>query len=56
MHHGFELFSDIFAFRDNLLSRLDARVKLLLALLTLFSVILSSKAVFPCWSFPGRAS
>ena len=47
MHHVFDLFSDIFAFRDNLLSRLDARVKLLLAVLTIFSVILSGKVAFP---------
>jgi cobalt/nickel transport system permease protein len=43
----FELFSDIFAYRDNALTRIDARVKLLLALLAIACVILSTGFAFP---------
>ena len=47
MSQSFELFSDIFAFRDNALSRLDARVKLAVAAAGLVAVILSSKVYLP---------
>jgi cobalt/nickel transport system permease protein len=43
----FELFSDIFAYRDNALSRIDPRVKLVLALLAIAGVILSAGYAFP---------
>jgi cobalt/nickel transport system permease protein len=47
MSQSFELFSDIFAFRDNALSRLDPRVKLAIAAAGLMAVILSSKVYLP---------
>ena len=47
MRPVFELFSDIFAYRDNTLSRIDPRVKLLLAILAIFSVLISRSFVFP---------
>jgi len=47
MHRTFEVFSDIFAFRDNAASRMDARVKLFVALSAIVAVILSSRAVLP---------
>jgi len=43
----FELFSDIFAYRDNILTRVDPRVKLLLAILATVGVILSTGPAFP---------
>lgn len=48
-----DIFSDIFAFRDNALTRMDARVKLLLAMECLVCVVLSQQAVFPLamWTF-----
>jgi cobalt/nickel transport system permease protein len=42
-----ELFSDVFASRDNCLSRLDARVKLMVALAALVCVIFSTKPLLP---------
>jgi cobalt/nickel transport system permease protein len=47
MSHGPELFSDVFARRDNCLSRLDARVKLVVALGSLLCVIFSTKLLLP---------
>ncbi|MBI5178101.1 MAG: cobalt ECF transporter T component CbiQ [Nitrospinae bacterium] len=42
----FELFSDIFAVRDNPLTRLDARAKLVIALFAIIAVIMSRHAAF----------
>ncbi len=47
MQPSFELFSDIFAYRDNILTRVDPRVKLVLALLAIIGVIVSKRPVFP---------
>lgn len=47
MQPVFELFSDIFAYRDNALTRIDARVKLVPAVLAIAGVILSKDFVFP---------
>ncbi len=47
MHLMFELFSDIFARRDNRLTRLDPRLKLLVAVAAILGVILSKGAAFP---------
>lgn len=43
----FELFSDIFACRDNALRWIDPRVKILLAMLFILGVLLSSTIYFP---------
>ncbi|MCX6910435.1 MAG: cobalt ECF transporter T component CbiQ [Verrucomicrobia bacterium] len=43
----FSLFSDFFACRDNLLSRIDPRVKLVVATTAILCVILSTSAVLP---------
>ena len=43
----FELFSDIFAYRDNTLTRIDPRVKLVLAVLAILGVLLSTRFAFP---------
>lgn len=43
----FGLFSDIFACRDNFLSRTDPRTKLILALLAILGVVSSTNAGFP---------
>ncbi len=43
----FELFSDIFAYRDNALTRIDSRVKLMVAVLAIVAVILSTGFAFP---------
>jgi cobalt/nickel transport system permease protein len=47
MQRAFELFSDIFADRDNLLTRIDPRVKVIVTLLILLSVILSTRPALP---------
>ena len=47
MQPSFELFSDIFAYRDNILTRVDPRVKLVLAILAIVCVILSTCPAFP---------
>jgi cobalt/nickel transport system permease protein len=43
----FELFSDIFACRDNFLTRIDPRVKLVTAVVLIIAAVLSTKAFFP---------
>jgi cobalt/nickel transport system permease protein len=43
----FELFSDILAYRDNALTRIDPRVKLMLAMLVIVGVIISTGFAFP---------
>jgi cobalt/nickel transport system permease protein len=43
----FDLFFDIFTFRDNALSRLDPRVKLLVALWAILAVVISQGPLFP---------
>lgn len=43
----FHLFSDIFACRDNVLARVDARAKLIVAFVTIILIILSTQAVLP---------
>jgi len=43
----FELFSDIFAYRDNTLTRIDPRVKLVLAALAIIGIISSAEFAFP---------
>ncbi len=44
-----KLFSDIFARQDNWLARLDARVKLVVAVAALLCVIVSTKLYFPAF-------
>ncbi len=43
----FDLFSDIFACRDNLLTRIDPRPKLLIALVTILLVVFSTRVFLP---------
>ena len=43
----FELFSDIFACRDNALTRVDPRVKLFAALALILAVVFSTKVFLP---------
>jgi cobalt/nickel transport system permease protein len=43
----FELFSDIFACRDNVFTRIDPRVKLATAVTLIVAVVLSGKVFFP---------
>jgi len=43
----FELFSDIFACRDNVFTRLDPRVKLVTAITLILAVVFSGKVFFP---------
>ena len=43
----FELFSDIFACRDNVLTRVDPRVKLFAALALILAVVFSTKVFLP---------
>lgn len=43
----FDLFSDIFTYRDNALTRIDPRVKLLIALAALIAVVASTRPVLP---------
>jgi cobalt/nickel transport system permease protein len=45
--HMFDLFSDIFACRDNLLTRIDPRPKLLMALVTILLVVFSTRLLLP---------
>lgn len=47
----FEVFSDIFACRDNRLTRIDARSKMIAASALILSIILSSSPLFPCVAF-----
>jgi cobalt/nickel transport system permease protein len=47
----FDLFSDIFTYRDNALTRIDPRVKLLIALAALIAVVTSARPVFPLTVF-----
>jgi cobalt/nickel transport system permease protein len=47
MRTTFELFSDIFAARENRLSRIDARAKLVVCLAAIILVLLSKSAGFP---------
>lgn len=51
MSHGFELFSDIFAFRDSRLARLDPRVKLGAALSVMIAVLISQQLYLPLAAF-----
>lgn len=46
-----DLFSDIFAYRENWGTRMDPRAKLVLSLVTLFCVILSTRMVLPLTVF-----
>lgn len=46
-----ELFTDLFAGRDNLLTRLDARVKLLVVLMTLIAITMSTQPLLPLVAF-----
>ena len=43
----FDLFSDIFTYRDNVLTRIDPRVKLLIALVALIAVVTAQGAALP---------
>jgi cobalt/nickel transport system permease protein len=43
----FDLFSDIFTYRDNALTRIDPRVKLLIALVALVAVVTSARPILP---------
>jgi len=43
----FDLFSDIFTYRDNLLTRIDPRAKLLIALAALLAVVTARGALLP---------
>ncbi len=43
----FEIFSDIFACRDNVFTRMDPRVKLMTAITLIIGVVFSSKVFFP---------
>jgi cobalt/nickel transport system permease protein len=43
----FDLFSDIFTYRDNALTRIDPRVKLLIALAALVAVVTSTRPFLP---------
>ena len=43
----FDLFSDIFTYRDNVLTRIDPRVKLLIALAALIAVVTSARPILP---------
>ena len=47
----FELFSDFFACRDNALTRMDPRVKMIIALTLIVSVVSSKQAFFPILAF-----
>ncbi|MBU0574951.1 MAG: hypothetical protein KJ704_01735, partial [Proteobacteria bacterium] len=47
----FDLFSDIFTYRDNALTRIDPRAKLVIALAALIAVITADKAVLPLFVF-----
>ena len=47
----FDLFSDIFTYRDNALTRIDPRVKLVIALAALTAVVTSERPVLPLGVF-----
>ena len=47
----FKLFSDIFACRDNVLTRIDPRVKIVIALTLIAAVVFSKQALFPILVF-----
>ncbi|MFH2074262.1 MAG: cobalt ECF transporter T component CbiQ [Pseudomonadota bacterium] len=47
----FDLFSDIFTYRDNALTRIDPRAKLVIALAALIAVMAAEKAVLPLFVF-----
>ena len=47
----FDLFSDIFACRDNALARMDPRAKLIVALCVLVTVLMSDRVVLPLTVF-----
>jgi cobalt/nickel transport system permease protein len=47
----FELFSDIFACRDNALTRMDPRPKMVIAFTLIITVVLSKQAFFPLLVF-----
>lgn len=47
----FELFSDIFACRDNVLTRMDPRPKMVIALALIVAVVLSKQVIFPALVF-----
>lgn len=47
MERAFELFSDIFTNRDNPLTRIDPRVKVIVTFLTMLFVILSTRPALP---------
>jgi cobalt/nickel transport system permease protein len=47
----FELFSDIFTYRDNVLTRIDARVKLVTALAALVAVVTAGNIALPLLVF-----
>jgi cobalt/nickel transport system permease protein len=49
----FDLFSDIFARRDNVLTRVDARAKVIIAVLLIITVISSHRLVLPLAVFTG---
>ena len=51
MQFAFELFSDIFTYRDNALTRINPRVKVVLAFLTIVGVISCSRIAFPAMVF-----
>jgi len=51
MHRTLEIFSDTYAFRDNVLARADARVKLALALAAITAVLLSGNVLMPLVMF-----
>ncbi len=47
MHHKFDLFSDYFALRDNVATRIDPRPKVILALTLIVAIVLSHQFVLP---------
>jgi len=47
----FDLFSDIFTYRDNALTRIDPRVKLLIAFAALVAVVTAGRSVLPLLFF-----
>ena len=47
----FDLFSDIFTYRDNILTRIDPRVKLVTALAALIAVVTAERVVLPLLVF-----
>lgn len=47
MHHKFQLFSDYFALRDNVATRIDPRPKVILALSLIVAIVLSHQFALP---------